>query len=136
MACSATSVCRRKVRSKILRPNADKGKKRAAAAAGSSNGDNITSSNNNDSSGNKRVKTSSADKNLQAAKERAPAPPDCSLSDSELAEIEFKINRSPVMVLWAAVRSNQSQRVVADAVHVSTNVSYETRLPSEGSSPV
>ena len=96
-------VRRRKVRSKILGPHGDKGKKRAAAAGDNSSSDNY-------SCGNKRVRASSSsststDKRLQAAQERAPAPPDCSLSDSELAEIEFKINRSPVMVLWAAVRS-------------------------------
>ena len=54
----------------------------------------------------KKSKTSSAkgaDK-LAGAAERAPEPPDCSLPDARLAEIEIKTNRSPVMVLWATVR--------------------------------
>ncbi|CAM9278914.1 unnamed protein product [Discosporangium mesarthrocarpum] len=35
--------------------------------------------------------------------QRAPHPPETELSDAQLAGIEVKINRSPVMVLWAAV---------------------------------
>lgn len=52
----------------------------------------------------KRAKPSSADKALAVAAELAPTPSGCSLSDGELAGVEVKINRSPVMVLWATVR--------------------------------
>lgn len=55
---------------------------------------------------NKKSKTSSAKRadHHASAAERAPEPPDSSLPDAKLAEIEIKINRSPVMVLWATVR--------------------------------
>ncbi len=62
------------------------------------------------SSTNKRSKASSKggpDENAAEA-ESAPEPPDSSLSDAKLAEIEIKTNRSPVMVLWAAVRLSLS----------------------------
>lgn len=98
---STESSSRNKIRAKV----AGKGGKRSVAA-----GDALSPS------ANKKSKTSSArkatDKHAGAA-ERAPEPPDSSLSDAKLAEIEIKINRSPVMVLWATVRvSDHSARGV------------------------
>lgn len=112
----AYRISRKKVRSKAL--GQYKGKKRTAAAAPTAAvGGGGPSNEDNSSGGNKKMKASSsdsyypADKQLQEAQERAPAPPECSLSDTELSEIEIKINRSPVMVLWAAVRYAKFRRV-------------------------
>eukprot|EP00903_Cladosiphon_okamuranus_P006149 g6050.t1 len=76
-----------KIRSKVE----GKGGKRRGAGGASSPG------------ARKKSKTSSAKgaDNLAGAAERAPDPPDSSLSAEKLAEIEIKTNRSPVMVLWA-----------------------------------
>lgn len=90
------NVCsdRKKIRSKS---SGNKGKKRSGAAGG------VPSAG---ASSKRAKKTSSAtglDKTIAAAAERAPEPPSSSLSNAKLAEVEIKINRSPVMVLWATV---------------------------------
>lgn len=36
--------------------------------------------------------------------EEAPPPPSCNSAESVLSSIEIKINRSPILVLWATVR--------------------------------
>lgn len=87
---------RKKIRAKL----SGKGMKRSGAAGELSVGANSSSTN-------KRAKKTSSttglDKIVAAAAERAPEPPTSSLSSAKLAEIEIKINRSPVMVLWATV---------------------------------
>ena len=89
-----STISRKKIRAKV----SGKGAKRSGGA-----GDASSSS----STANKRSKASATkgSDETTAAAERAPEPPDSSLSDAKLAEIEVKINRSPVMVLWATVRS-------------------------------
>ncbi|CAM9280788.1 unnamed protein product [Ectocarpus sp. 6 AP-2014] len=81
----------KKIRAKIF----GKGGKRSAGGSASTESGSTTSKR-------ARPSVSGADKTLAAAAERAPEPPCSSLSDEQLAQVEIKINRSPVMVLWAA----------------------------------
>lgn len=84
---------RKKIRAKMF----GKGGKRSAGGSASTESGSTTSKR-------ARPSVSGTDKTLAAAVERAPEPPCSSLSDEQLAQVEIKINRSPVMVLWAAVR--------------------------------
>ncbi|CAM9440197.1 unnamed protein product, partial [Hapterophycus canaliculatus] len=86
----------KKIRAKI----SDKGSKRCASGGASSTESGGTAN----SSTSKRARTSPSgpDKTLAAAAECVPETPISSMSDAEVAAIEIKINRSPVMVLWAA----------------------------------
>ncbi|CAN0266217.1 unnamed protein product [Scytosiphon promiscuus] len=95
--CTVTVFCivrSKKIRSKI----SDRGGKRCADGGASSTGSSGASGTNKRA----RPSDSSAAKTLAAAAERAPDPPGSQLTDAEVAGIEIKINRSPVMVLWAA----------------------------------
>lgn len=44
--------------------------------------------------------------------DKAPDPPECHVSETELAAVEIRINRSPIMVLWATVRDRGSRLLV------------------------
>lgn len=92
-ALDLVSCYRKKIRAKIH----GKGGKRSAGGSASTESGSSTSKR-------ARPSVSGADKTLAAAAERAPEPPCSSLSDAQLSQVEIKINRSPVMVLWAAVR--------------------------------